>query len=67
MFGRRKKKSENPEKNESIADVLNQQAKKIEAELMKLEEMRSKGEISDEEYFEMRKRMESLKKQMENL
>ena len=62
MFGRKKKKQE--EKSESIADVLNSQAKSMDLELMKLEERHDKGEISDEEYFEMRKRLEALKKQM---
>ena len=62
MFGRKKKKQE--EKGESIADALNSQADAIDVELMKLEERHEKGEISDEEYFEMRKRLEALKEQM---
>ncbi len=62
MLGRKKKKQE--EKGESIADALNSQANAIDVELMKLEERHEKGEISDEEYFEMRKRLEALKEQM---
>ena len=70
MFVRKRKKKEkkeNEEQGESIADALNSQAKSIDAELMRLEERRKRGEISDDEYFEVRKRLESLKKQMQGL
>ncbi len=70
MFGRKRKKKEEVEpepEGESIADVLNSRTGKIERELAALEEKRKNGEMSDEAYFETRKRLESLKRQMENM
>ncbi len=67
MLFRKKKKGKNDEEEKTLENELKENLNKINGELLRLEESKKKGEISEENYIEMRKRLESLKREIENM
>ena len=69
IFGRKKKKrTDSANKGgETMYDDLISQKRALESDLMRLEESRKNGEISEEEYLKLRERTESLIKEIDGM
>jgi len=69
IFGRKKKKrTDSADKGgETMYDALISQKRALESDLMRLEESRKNGEISEEEYLKLREKAESLIKEIDGM
>ena len=66
LLGKKKKRARRDERK-TVEDMLREDLSKVRGELLRLEEARRKGEISEERYLEMKSRLESMEREIENM